>query len=111
MLSDVIEFKWNEPELVKLLHSPEGAVVKDLIKRGILVEASAKAHASGRPGPMVRSGRLRASITWRVGVDAFSPYVDVGTAVEYGAYVELGTSRAPAYPYLKPGLEAARASF
>jgi phage gpG-like protein len=57
---------------------------------------------------MVRTGRLRGSITWRIGQDTRSPFVDVGTAVFYAPFVELGTSRSPAYPYLTPALEAAR---
>jgi phage gpG-like protein len=101
----VESFRFNETELRALLQGP---VVKDLTRRAIRVQSSAKQHASGRPGPNVITGRLRGSITWRVGQDAASPYVDVGSNVEYAPYVELGTSRMPPYPYLRPGLEAAR---
>lgn len=48
----------------------------------------------------VDTGNLRNSITHAVesGEDA----VYVGTNVEYAAYVELGTSRTQAQPYLRP---------
>lgn len=104
------DFQWNDSNLNELLHGPRGAVFKDLTKRAIRVESSAKQHATGRPGPNVRTGRLRSSITWKPGADGTGPYVDVGSNVEYAPYVELGTSRAPAYPFLRPGLEAARST-
>lgn len=49
----------------------------------------------------VRSGRLHDSITHVV--DDHS--VTIGSDVEYAAYVELGTSRQSAEPYLYPALE------
>jgi HK97 gp10 family phage protein len=101
-------FRFNEATYLEILHGP---VARDLVKRGIRVESSAKEHASGRPGPNVRTGRLRDSITWRLGQDEQSVYVDVGSAVLYAPYLEVGTSRMPAYPYLRPALEAARATF
>lgn len=101
-------FEWNESNLQGLLTGPHGAVFKDLIKRAIRVESAAKQNATGRPGPNVITGRLRSSITWKADEDSKSPYVDVGSNVEYAPYVELGTSRAPAYPFLRPALEAAR---
>lgn len=104
-------FAINEAEYRALISGP---VVKDLIRRAIRVEAQAKLNASQPApsvpgsGPAVRTGLLRSSITWRPGLDAQSPYVDVGTAVEYAAFVEIGTSRMGARPYLRPALEAAR---
>lgn len=98
-------FTFNQAGLLELVKGP---VTKDLVRRAIRVESSAKLHATGRPGPNVRTGRLRGSITWRLGEDPTSPYADVGTAVYYAPFVELGTSRAPAYPFLVPALEAAR---
>lgn len=102
----VESFRFNEAEMKALLVGP---VARDLVRRGIRVEAAAKRNATDRPGPRVRTGRLRGSITWRLGEDGLSPYVDVGSAVLYAPFVELGTSRAPAYPFLRPALEAARA--
>lgn len=106
-------FRWNEAGYREMLRGP---VLVDLVKRAIRVEAFAKSGWNAPPGPPggkpgVRTGRLRASITWRPGEDDASPYVDVGTNVEYAPYVELGTRRMAARPYLRPALEAARASF
>lgn len=95
----------------------KGPILRDLVRRAIRVETQAKLIASNESpsapgqGPGVVSGLLRASITWRPGVDAQSPYVDVGSAVEYAPYVELGTSRMAARPFLRPALDAARVSF
>jgi phage gpG-like protein len=90
-----------------LLSSSDGPVGRNLAQRAIRVESSAKLHASGRPGPNVQTGRLRSSITWALGRDEAGLFADIGSNVEYAAYVENGTDRAPAYPYLKPALPAA----
>lgn len=52
----------------------------------------------------VDTGRLRASIVSVPGRDTIGPYVEVGTNVEYAPFVEYGTSRAPAQPFLRPAL-------
>lgn len=96
---------WNDAALRLALSSIEA---RDLAQRAIRVETAAKVNASGRPGPRVRTGRLRSSISWRLGQDALGIYADIGSNVEYAGYVEYGTDRAPAFPYLKPALEAAR---
>lgn len=103
---DRASFRFNEAGMRALLVGP---IARDLVRRGIAVERSAKQHATGRPGPNVITGRLRSSIAWRIGHDWHGVFVDVGTAVEYAPYVELGTSRSPAYPFLRPAMEAARA--
>ena len=48
----------------------------------------------------VDTGRLRNSITNQI--DLHENAVYIGTNVEYGPYVELGTSRRHPQPYLKP---------
>ncbi len=106
-------YKWNLAEFGLLIKGP---VAADLIRRAIRVEASAKSGWGAPPGPPggkpgVRTGTLRRSITWKPGVDAESPYVDIGSNVLYAPYVELGTSRMEARPYLRPALEAARGTF
>jgi len=106
--SAVRSFRFNEAQLRELLTGPQGGIARDLTRRAIRVEGAAKQNASGRPGPNVRTGRLRGSITWRLGRDGTGLYADVGTAVHYAPYVEGGTSRMPAYPYLRPALDAAR---
>lgn len=51
----------------------------------------------------VRTGRLRNSIAY--GVDTNEPAVYIGSNVEYAPYVELGTSKMRARPFLKPAVE------
>ena len=107
-MAELERFVINPGGLQQLFASPEGAVYRDLERRALRVESQAKINASGRPGPRVRTGRLRASITHRLVVDpAAGVYAEVGSNVEYAAYVELGTDRAPPYPYLRPALVAA----
>lgn len=48
-----------------------------------------------------RTGRLRNSLSHTT--DSDSAYI--GTNVEYAAYVELGTSKMAAKPYLKPAVQ------
>ena len=50
----------------------------------------------------VDTGRLRNSITHAVDVGELKAYI--GTNVEYAAYVEMGTSRSKAQPYLQPAV-------
>lgn len=108
------ELLYNEGSLHELLAGPNGAVVRDLAQRAIRVESAAKLNASHpRPsvpgsGPAVRTGRLRSSISWRISVDSQGVYADIGSAVSYARFVEEGTERAAARPYLRPALSAAR---
>jgi HK97 gp10 family phage protein len=104
-------FQVNEFALKAMLRSHGG---RDIARRAILVESQAKRNASTPPpsrpgqGPSVRTGRLRSSITWRLGEDAKGVYADVGTNVHYAPFVELGTTRMRARPFLRPALAAAR---
>jgi phage gpG-like protein len=105
-----VTFAWNDAQLERLLRGPQGPVARDLARRAVRVESRAKVLATGTGGgPRVRTGRLRASITWRVERRLWSGdlWAWVGTNVEYARFVELGTSRAPAYPFLRPALSAA----
>lgn len=112
-------FQIHETELRRLLsvHGPIGA---DIARRAIRVESAAKRNASEPhragpysgsavgAGPAVRTGRLRGSITWRLGEDFLGVFADIGSAVLYAAYVELGTRYMASRPYLVPALEHAR---
>jgi hypothetical protein len=106
-------FRFHEAEIRELVKGP---VMGDLVRRAIRVTNQAKQNASQPPpsvpgyGPSVRTGLLRGSITWRPGIDARGAYVDVGSAVEYAAFVELGTVYMEPRPYLRPALEAARST-
>lgn len=53
----------------------------------------------------VLTGKLRESIRIQgEGVDNGKPFIDVGSTVDYAAYVEYGTVTAPAHPFLRPAL-------
>lgn len=69
-------------------------IAKALEEIGLLAEGYAKKACP------VDTGRLRASITHKI--DAGDDSVYIGTNVEYGKYVELGTRYSKAKPYLKP---------
>lgn len=105
------EFRVSTEHLTRFLTDP---ILADLSRRAIRVEGTAKRLASnGSPsqpgqGPGVVTGRLRASIAWRPGRDERGPYVDIGTAVIYGPFLENGTRNMAARPFLRPALQAAR---
>ena len=97
---------WNDAALRRELEG--GGVANDLLRRGIRVQAAAKNFATGHGGgPRVRTGRLRSSISTALGRDPEGLFCDVGTNVEYGGFVELGTRFMRARPYLRPALPAA----
>lgn len=76
----------------------------DLVTLGLRVQNRARQLAP------VDTGRLRSSITSSgLQRDSRGAYVEVGTNVFYAGFVEFGTRRMPAQPYLRPALlEAAR---
>lgn len=96
------DFKISEADLALKLRDP---IMQDLARRAIRVEAAAKRYATGEGGgPQVRTGRLRSSITWVPGEDSMSPFIDIGTSVNYAPYVEFGhNNTAHAYPITAPG--------
>jgi hypothetical protein len=113
---------WDDEALRRLLESPQGPVVADLMRRGQNVENQAKLNASGRHGvegavnpssrgPNVDTGRLRSSISHAPGVNQIGPFVDIGTNVWYGRRLELGWTSSRGqffkYPFLVPALPAA----
>jgi phage gpG-like protein len=100
--------EWNEEALRQLLTSPDGEIARDLNRRAFNVENQAKVNASGRPGPRVRTGRLRSSITHEVLVDEKGLVARVGTNVEYGYYLETGLRNGVTYKFLEPALPAAQ---
>jgi phage gpG-like protein len=106
---------WDLAALAEILNSPDGPVGRDLARRAALVETAAKQEVGGawpppsQPGepPHLRTGRLRTSISWRLGADEAGLYADIGSNVEYAGYLELGTDRMAARPFLRPALKAA----
>ena len=92
---------------------------KTMYEVGLVVEGQAKALAP------VDTGRLRGSITtaayherttaqtpalWSDSIDPpdNDNEVLVGTALEYGPYIEFGTVRSSAQPFLRPALDLAK---
>ena len=87
-----ITHRLHQGELDRLLKSPNGAVAKDLLRRGLRVESQAKRNLGGVDGPKrVDTGRLRASITTQLVTIRGWPAVRVGTNVSYAVYVHEGT--------------------
>ena len=86
----------------------QGAVNIALEAIGLQAESYAKIelekpkeHSDGTVRPTVDTGRLVNSITHAVENETT---VAIGTNVEYAAYVEMGTSRMKAQPYLEPAV-------
>lgn len=110
----------STPALREFLYGEDGPVFRFLAAGATRVETQAKLNATGIPvegasnpegrGPRVQSDRLRSSIGQRFGRDEQGPYVDVGTPVFYGKFLEKGwtTSRGNfiRYPFLQPALVA-----
>jgi Bacteriophage HK97-gp10, putative tail-component len=108
-LNAVTDFIWDEAALAALLASTSGDIARDLGMRAERVTSQAKQNATERPGPKVDTGRLRSSISWRLGSDGQGIYADIGTGVPYGRILELGLTRnGRRFPFLVPALEAAR---
>jgi HK97 gp10 family phage protein len=84
-----IKFTDNSAEILKAF---EQATERALEKIGLAAEGYAKKLAP------VDTGRLRNSISHEV--DGQEVYI--GSNVEYAPYVELGTSKQKAQPFLKP---------
>lgn len=66
------------------------------------IEGQAKINASGRPGPNVDTGNFRNSYTVQKLGQAKRR---IGASADYGPFLEMGTSHAPAYPSLKPAFD------
>jgi HK97 gp10 family phage protein len=79
-----------------------GAAASTVAKAALEMQAEARRLAP------VRTGRLRDSIRARQ-LGPTSWVVEIG--VDYGGYVEFGTSRAPARPYMRPAFEKVKAKF
>jgi phage gpG-like protein len=116
MATATVEQQWNGTE-VKL--RGKRVVGKSAFEIGLIVEGQAKLLINNV------TGRLAGSITTasrdtQSGVDAPAGFADlirppvaenevfVGTGVEYGPYVEFGTFRTNARPFLRPALDLAQ---
>lgn len=79
------------------------ALAKGLEEVGLTAEGYAKKKCP------VDTGRLRNSITHVVRASKKAVYI--GTNVEYGPYVELGTRHMKAQPYLRPAASGHRSEY
>jgi hypothetical protein len=101
-----MSFNLDEGALDGFLTDRGGPIGLWLEAAVIRVESQAKVNASGRPGPRVRTGRLRSGIFPSVGLDQRGLVGRVTSPVFYSGYVETGTTRSRPYPYLRPALSA-----
>lgn len=76
-------------------------IITALMRGGMIIETDAKRRCP------VDTGRLRASLTTDVERKGETTFVlKVGTNVEYASFVENGTSRMAAQPFLRPAVDA-----
>jgi hypothetical protein len=114
-----LQVNWNRRALDELLLSPRGPVGRSLQRAGEAGTQEAKRLApvsphgsNGRP-----SGYLRSQIAWEMGADARGQYVDIGSPAQtpegfnYGLANEVGTSKMPGTPHLRPALPIAVRAF
>lgn len=90
--STLVEVQENNAQQIE--SAMDKAIAKALTMIGMKAEGNAKAICP------VDTGRLRNSIT--NAIDTGENAVYIGTNVEYGPDVELGTSKMHQHPYLRP---------
>lgn len=104
--------EWNESALRELFDSPAGpvAIWGDAKAEVITQEAKRLAPVSPRGSNGRPSGYMRSQIGWQRGIDAVGVYWDIFSpalspeGAPYGLFVETGTSKMEAQPYLRPAL-------
>lgn len=103
----------NEGGIHALMRSRNGAVARDLYRRGLRVQAKARQdcpvgtpESTGKKGYV--GGTLRQSIALELGVDAQGVFVRIGSNVYYAEWVHDGTSKMAGRPFLLNALSAAR---
>jgi hypothetical protein len=114
----IIESNWNGDEVKRRAERLAG---KSSFEIGLIVQAQAKLlvpRKTGRLGGSITTAsgfgeKTSPSGTGAVGTDIITPPTDpfetfVGTPVEYGPYMEYGTVRTSAQPFLRPALDIAR---
>lgn len=95
--ADYENIKVIQDNTAKFIQEMDIAISRALEAIGIECETRAKKLCP------VDTGRLRNSITHTI--DSDNEYAVIGTNVEYGPYVELGTSKQKAQPFLVPAAE------
>ena len=92
-----INIRVTQDNSAEVIESKNAAVIRALEAIGLQAEGYAKLKAP------VDTGRLRNSITHSLAPEEEAVYI--GTNVEYAPYVEYGTRRTKAQPYLKPAVQ------
>ncbi len=94
----------NESRFREMSSSPGGPVGLYLRRQGVKVESVAKNLATAEK--LVRTGRYRDSIAYRVLSDGAGLVLRIGSAVDYARYIERGTQphRIPLAGNAKPPL-------
>lgn len=83
-------------------HVKECLTAETAARNGALEVIGGKAEAHAKRACPVDTGRLRNDITHA----QYDEHTEIiGTSVEYGPYVELGTTRMKAQPFLRPAVE------
>ena len=85
-----VKHNLNRAGISAMLSSPNGAVAKDLFRRGKKVETKAKQNLSRNPR-RIDTGLLRSSINTQLISLGGKPAVRVGTNVYYALWVHDGT--------------------
>ena len=96
----MIKYELVEDNIPSIEEEVEAAVGRALEMIGLQAEKHAK-EALTQQGA-VDTGRLRNSVTHQV---ISETAVAVGTNVEYAPYIEFGTYKMGARPYIKPAVE------
>ena len=86
-----------EDHSAEVIDAKNAAIARALEAMGLQAEGYAKMLAP------VDTGRLRNSLTHDVRPDEEAVYI--GTNVEYAPFVEYGTRRSKAQPYLEPAIQ------
>ncbi|MBR4266480.1 MAG: HK97 gp10 family phage protein [Bacteroidales bacterium] len=102
-----VKFDDNSPQVLDALQK---ATVRGLEACGAMAESYAKkelskpkTHRDGSVRPNVVTGRLRNSISYALGSNVGNNIkVYIGSNVSYAPFLEFGTRKMSAYPYLKP---------
>ena len=101
-----VTHKFNKAVMEKILTSPIGGVAKDMLKRGVRVQARARRNLSGVTGSgprRVNTGLLRASIFVKFIPRPQDVAVRVGTDVYYAIWIHDGTGiYGPKHTPIKP---------
>jgi HK97 gp10 family phage protein len=100
-------FELDAVEAIEGLNEIADEIIPEAVEAA-LMEAAEEAMRFARSIVPVDTGTLRDSIDI---LEQGDDYVVIGTDLEYAAYVEFGTSRMSAQPYIGPAADAMSSRF